>query len=117
LVIKQAKQLVPGFTPIAVNIPTVKGGDVLVRGLMPTTNFFLLKGKASSLSFNAETGRFNKLNDIDKAGFDQRFETEVYNLHIGSFGGSFIRWLYVCLGLLPGILSVTGALLWMKRTY
>jgi uncharacterized iron-regulated membrane protein len=114
-VIKQAKQVVPGFTPIAVNIPTVKGGDILVRGLMPTTKFFLLKGKASSLSFNAETGKFNQLTDIEKASFDQRFETEVYNLHIGSFGGVAIRWLYVCLGLLPGILSVTGALLWIKR--
>jgi uncharacterized iron-regulated membrane protein len=114
-VVERAKQIVPGFTPIAVNIPTVKGGDLLVRGMMPTTTFFLLKGKASNLSFDAETGQFKKLNDIDKVSFDQRFETEVYNLHIGAFGGAVIRWLYVCLGLLPGILSVTGALLWIRR--
>lgn len=82
---------------------------------MPTTHFFLLKGKASSLSFNAETGQFKRLINIDKANLDQRFETEVYNLHIGAFGGVAIRWLYVCLGLLPGILSMTGALLWIRR--
>ncbi|EHQ26413.1 PepSY-associated TM helix domain-containing protein [Mucilaginibacter paludis] len=115
--IMSAKKIVPGFKPIAVNIPTTKGADVLVRGLMPTTGFFLLQGKASGLSFDAQTGKFKKLSDIDKQSFDQRFETEVYNLHIGSYGGDVIRWFYVILGLLPGILSVSGAILWFRRKY
>ncbi|WP_121196358.1 PepSY-associated TM helix domain-containing protein [Mucilaginibacter gracilis] len=115
--IMSAKKIVPGFKPIAVNIPTTKGADVLLRGLMPTTGFFLLQGKASGISFNAETGGFKKISDIDKQGFDQRFETEVYNLHIGSYGGDVIRWCYVVLGLLPGILSVSGAILWFRRKY
>ncbi|QXV66766.1 PepSY domain-containing protein [Mucilaginibacter sp. 21P] len=114
--VASAKKIAPGFKPIAVNIPTTKGVDVLVRGSLPTTGFFLLQGKASGLSFDAVTGRFKKLSDIDKQGFDQRFETEVYNLHIGFYGGDYIRWFYVVLGLLPGLLSVTGALLWLKRS-
>lgn len=116
-IVAHAKKNIPGFKPIAVNIPTVKGTDVLVRGMMPSTDFFLLQGKASGITFDAETGEFKKLMDIGRQPFSQRFETEVYNLHIGSFGGDLIRWIYVVLGLLPGFLSVTGALLWLRRTY
>ncbi len=114
-VVKQSKQIIPGFIPIAVNIPSVPGQDIVVRGRMPSTNFFLLQGKASGLSFDPENGRFKKLSDIDRQSFDKRFNAEVYSLHIGSYGGNAVRWLYVILGLLPGFLSVTGAFLWLKR--
>jgi uncharacterized iron-regulated membrane protein len=114
--VKRSKQIVPGFLPIAVNIPTVPGQDVIVRGRMPSTTFFLLQGKASGLSFDAQTGDFKMLMDINKQDFDKRFDTEVYQLHIGAFGGNAVRWLYVVLGLLPGMLSLTGALLWLKRS-
>jgi uncharacterized iron-regulated membrane protein len=112
--VKRAWQVAPGFQPIAVNIPTVKGADVVIKGQMTTTNF-LLQGKASSISFDAVTGHFKKLEGIDKQRFDKRLDTQVYNLHIGSFGGNAVRWLYVILGLMPGFLSVTGAMLWFKR--
>ena len=115
--VNRSKRIVPGFIPIAVNIPSTAGQDVVVRGKLPTTSFFLLQGKASGLSFDANTGRFTKLIDIDKQNFDKRFDAGVYSLHIGSYGGNAIRFLYVILGLLPGFLSVTGALLWLKRKY
>lgn len=114
--VKRSQKIVPGFLPIAVNIPSTPGQDVVVRGRMPTTSFFLLQGKASGISFDPVTGVMKKVSDIDKQDFDTRFDAEVYSLHIGSYGGIPIRCLYVILGLLPGILSVTGAILWFKRT-
>jgi uncharacterized iron-regulated membrane protein len=36
-------------------------------------------------------------------------------LHFGRFGGLWVRWLWVCLGLLPVVLFVTGFALWWTR--
>jgi len=113
--VKRSQQIVPGFLPVAVNIPSLPGQDIVVRGRMPATTFFLLQGKASSLSFDPVSGNFRKLADIDRQSFDKRFDAEVYSLHIGDYGGDAIRWLYVFLGLLPGFLSISGTFLWLRR--
>ncbi|NSL87155.1 PepSY domain-containing protein [Chitinophaga sp. Mgbs1] len=106
---------VRGFTPIAVTLPTLPGQDILVRGKMAATSFFLLQGKASDISFSAITGQLKEIRVIDQQSREKRFDWEIYQLHIGAFGGNFVRWLYVVLGLSPGVLALTGALLWLKR--
>lgn len=113
--IKRSVKTVPGFEPIAVNIPADGNQEVLVRGAMPNTSFFLLQGKPSGVSFDGETGQLKNIKPINNQPFATRFNWEVYQLHIGAFGGNFIKWLYVVLGLMPGILSVTGALLWLRK--
>ncbi|MBB5645713.1 PepSY-associated TM helix domain-containing protein [Pedobacter cryoconitis] len=115
-VLESARLKVSGFKPIAINIPTARGQDIVVRGKLPSTSFFLHQGKASGLSFDAVNGKFKSISDIDQKSFSDRFEWEVYQFHIGHYGGDFIRWLYVILGLSPGLLSITGAILWWKRT-
>lgn len=106
-----------GFTPIAVTMPTVPGQPVLVRGKLEATTGLLLQGKASSLSFDPDTGRLIELADVDKKSLADRFEWQVYQLHIGNFGGMFVKIIYVLVGLTPGLLSITGAWLWYKRKY
>jgi len=110
-----SKKLVPGFEPIAVNIPTTGDGPVQVRGHMPASGHFLFRGKASGFSFDSRNGKLLNTSVIEKQPFSARFDAAVYQLHIGAFGGSILRWFYVLLGLLPGILSVSGSLLWLKR--
>lgn len=114
--IKRSVKTVPGFKPIAVNIPTDGSQEVLVRGSMPFTSFFLLQGKSSGITFDGKTGQLKNIKLIDRQNFAARFNWEVYRLHIGAFGGNIIKWFYVVLGLLPGVLSVTGALLWLKKS-
>ncbi|QJD97683.1 PepSY domain-containing protein [Mucilaginibacter robiniae] len=114
-VIAESKKVVKGFQPIAVNIPATQGDDIMVRGHMPQTTFFLLQGKPSSIFFNATTGRLTRIAPIEQQNFEKRSDWEVYQLHIGAYGGNWIKWLYLVLGLTPGVLSVTGALLWLKR--
>jgi uncharacterized iron-regulated membrane protein len=116
-IVAKAKVHVPGFVPIAVNIPTVKNGEILVRGHMPSTTNVLLQGKASSMTFDAETGKLKKQTVIDKQSREDRFEYMAYQLHIGAFGGHVLQWIYVLFGLTPAFLSITGSLLWMKRKY
>ncbi len=113
--VSHSVRTVKGFRPIAVDIPAVQGQDVLVKGQMPSTTFALLRGKASSFAYDAKTGRLKAITIADQLPFSKRFDREVYQLHIGGYGGTALKCLYVLLGLLPGVLSVTGACLWMKR--
>lgn len=108
-------RVVRGFAPIAVNIPTRKGEPVLVRGHFSQTLFFLYRGKASHVAFDARTGAVKAISDIDEQPAGRRFDWGVYQIHIGHFGGDGVRWLYVLLGLTPGLLSITGAWLWLRR--
>ncbi|RZK44332.1 MAG: PepSY domain-containing protein [Hymenobacter sp.] len=114
-VIAQAGSSVKGFEPIAVNIPASAGQDIIVRGHMPQTTFFLLQGKPSSVVFDAMTGKIKRVTLIDTEPFAKRLDWETYQLHVGAYGGNFIRWLYLLLGLTPGLLTLTGTLLWLKR--
>ncbi len=38
-------------------------------------------------------------------------------LHYGNFGGSFWKSVWVCLGLVPSVLAVTGGLMWWNRSF
>ncbi|QJD79616.1 PepSY-associated TM helix domain-containing protein [Spirosoma rhododendri] len=114
--LSRSKQRVPGFEPIAINIPTTAGQPILVRGHFPQTTFFLYQGKASHIAFDAQTGQLLTVDPIEHQPFGKRFHWASYQAHIGLFGGLPIRWLYVVLGLTPGLLSLTGAWLWYRRT-
>ncbi|WP_343522621.1 PepSY-associated TM helix domain-containing protein [Pedobacter sp.] len=110
-----ACKTIPGFEPIAVNIPTVKNADILLRGHMPQTTNVLLQGKASSIAFDACTGKIKNRKVIDEQDMEERFEYMAYQLHTGTFGGAILKWVYVIFGLTPGFLSISGAWLWLKR--
>ncbi|WP_316829039.1 PepSY-associated TM helix domain-containing protein [Pedobacter miscanthi] len=110
-----SRKLVKGFEPIAVNIPTTPGIPVQVRGHMPSSGNLLYRGKASGFTFDQNTGKLLNTSAIEKQPFAARFDAWMYQLHIGAFGGGVLKSFYVLLGLLPGFLSVTGALLWFKR--
>ncbi|RZM29773.1 MAG: PepSY domain-containing protein [Pedobacter sp.] len=114
-IITKSRTVVKGFIPIAINISCADGTDIIVRGKLPTTTFPLFTGKTSGMSFDAVTGNFKALTDINKQSFNKQFDAGIYQLHIGGYGGSIVRWIYVLLGMLPGILSVTGAMLWFKK--
>jgi len=105
----------PGFEPIAINIPKENDGDILVRGHLPTTDFCLFNGKASHFAFNPITGVCRDKLDIDQADFSKKISWAVYQLHIGAFGGYFLRFIYALIGLTPAILTLTGGYLWYKR--
>jgi len=113
-VIAQARE-VKDFTPIAVTMPTVAGEPVLVRGKFGQTSWFLFQGKSSDVSYDQTTGKQIQESRIENKNLFKRLDWQAYQLHIGSFGGLFIKIFYVLIGLTPGFLSITGATLWLKR--
>jgi len=54
--------------------------------------------------------------DVTKLGFVERLHAVIEPLHYGYFGGFWVRLLYFLLGLTPGVLALSGALIWFDRT-
>jgi uncharacterized iron-regulated membrane protein len=53
-------------------------------------------------------------NDLDRPG--EPVVLELIKLHFGRYGGLWVRFLYLVLGLLPAVLFVTGFVLWWIRS-
>lgn len=112
--LQRSREAIPGFEPDYVAIP-LRRGDLLeidgnISGSSP-----LLRGDASRVAFDPESGEIVAVTDVRSARFPLGLTAAVWPLHIGSYGGGAVKILYVIGGLLPGVLSVTGFLIWRRR--
>jgi uncharacterized iron-regulated membrane protein len=113
LVDRSSREL-PGFVPRMVSLPNAKGRPVRVAGAVTHAGF--LYGKASSsVSFDATTGKAVEKVDITRAPFWTRVEQIVRSVHFGQFGALPVKIIYSLGGLTPGILSITGGLIWLRK--
>ena len=67
------------------------------------------------MTFNSQTGAFEDLLDIRTSGLWNQISDAFMPLHYGTFGALPVKILWSIGGLAPGILAVTGFLLWWKR--
>ena len=104
----------PGFVPTYVYVPFEEGDSVIVSGDVPGTPLLIMRG-ASRMAFDPHTG-FGVAYDINAQTLLTRLSASTYSFHVGSFAGRWSRAAYVFIGLLPGALSITGFLLWWRRT-
>jgi LPXTG-motif cell wall-anchored protein len=104
-----------GFTPVNVSVPMKTGEDVVIYGRFMLTDFCLYSDYASSISFNAQTGRIEKINNIGNRSLLEKIKACFYPVHTGSFASVPIRCVYVIIGFTPAILSITGFILWRRR--
>jgi uncharacterized iron-regulated membrane protein len=104
----------PGFVPTYVYVPFEEGDSVIVSGDSPGTPLLIMRG-ASRMAFDPHTGGSAAYN-INAQSLGTRIAASTYSFHVGSFGGRWSRAAYVIIGLLPGLLSISGFLLWWRRT-
>jgi uncharacterized iron-regulated membrane protein len=110
--IRQAKTLIPDFEPTYAAIdmqgshPTVR-----IRGNVPG----LVQENTSQVIFNGWTGQIEEIYDVRKQSFWTQFRYALEPIHYGYYGGFWVKLLYLIVGLMPAILSITGALLWFER--
>lgn len=106
---------IPGFTPRVIGFPKHPGRDLVVRGGVPSFNP-LWHDRASVLAVDPATGQVRTVRDIRTAGPGAQLEAAVGPLHFGRWGGPVVGVLYVVAGLAPGLLALTGAFIWWRRT-
>ncbi|MFN3379046.1 MAG: PepSY-associated TM helix domain-containing protein [Runella zeae] len=103
----------PELTPSYVYLPTQPHRKFNVRGSYENEN--PLFSAKNSIQFDAYTGEFLGITRYSDLSPWKKIEATFHPLHVGNFGGIFLKILYIVIGLTPGLLSVTGFLLWWRR--
>jgi uncharacterized iron-regulated membrane protein len=102
----------PGGRLSRVTLPT-KAGEVLnVRKQFPHETH---PNGMSAVMVDPGTGKVLRADPDISASAAQRAMNVRYPLHIGRWGGLPSRVLHAALGLVPGVLLVTGLLMWRRR--
>lgn len=110
---RQALQKAPDFTPDYVYLPTQPHQKFSVKGYYNDENRLFSGGNA--IVFDAYTGNFEGLTRYSDLSGRKKIEATFHALHVGNYGGILVKILYVIMGLTPGLLSVTGFLLWWRH--
>ena len=105
---------VPGLVPTFLRIQPDAGDGVhvTVHGNLPDT---LVQHAVTQVRFRAADGALLSVHDARTAGFWVQFRDALEPLHYGYFGGFWLKLLYLLMGLMPALLSLTGALIWFDR--
>ncbi|KER09695.1 MAG: hypothetical protein HY22_10165 [[Candidatus Thermochlorobacteriaceae] bacterium GBChlB] len=110
----QAKLHLPDFTPVMLQLPRKENQPITVRGHI-AGSLFLYNHYSSYVQFDSKTGAVKKTFNINGAGFGEQLHAWLVALHYGQFGGFWLKLIYCIGGLTPGILSVTGFVIWWKK--
>jgi uncharacterized iron-regulated membrane protein len=117
-ILSRARQALPELELHGLDLPRREGGNIEVYGNVPGTPFWLGGGGSfgrSHVTMNPRTGSVLRVVDVNGNDAASRYEAALYVLHFGQFGGLPIKILYCLFGLTPGLLSVTGFVLWWKK--
>ena len=110
---RQALQALPDLDPTYIYLPTQPARKFEVRGYMKGES--KLWGSGNSVRVDQQSGEIVDINRLAEKPLGERIESTFHPLHVGNYGGAFVKVLYVIIGLTPGLLSVTGFLLWWRR--
>ena len=107
------KKTMPELNIKNIYLPTQPGKSFRVRGTIDSQSPVF--HTANSVAIDPVTGRVVSVERFADKSFWEKVEATFFPLHSGSYGGVFIKSVYVVLGLIPGFLSISGALLWWRR--
>jgi uncharacterized iron-regulated membrane protein len=110
---KKAEEKIPGFSTSYISLPSDAGLGITLYG--QAGEGFLTSPYGSTVLFDQQTGEVKEFQDLRKAGTWAKFEDSFRPLHYGTFGGLPVKILWCIGGLTPGILAVTGFIMWRKR--
>lgn len=108
-----ARKSMPDLIIQNVYLPTQPEKDFRISG--PVKHQLALFYKGNTVSVDPSTGVIKSVERLSTRSLWEKIEATFFALHVGSFGGMAIKILYVIVGLSPGLLSITGALLWWRK--
>jgi len=110
---KTALSAMPDLEPTYVYLPTQPARKFEVRGY--TKGQLKLWGSGNSVRIDQQTGEITQVTRLADKPLGERIEATFFPLHVGNFGGILVKIIYVIIGLTPGLLAITGFLLWWRR--
>ncbi|QNL52680.1 PepSY domain-containing protein [Olivibacter sp. SDN3] len=109
----RALEIMPNLTKKYVYFPTQPGRSFSIRGSLPGNS--CLYGNSNAVHIDVQSGNTEKVVLAEHMSAKDKLRAMVLPLHAGTYGGLVLRWFYVVLGLTPGVLCITGFLLWIRR--
>lgn len=111
--LRTARAAMPDLIPQSIYLPTQAEKLFRLSGPLENQSSFFYNG--NSVAIDPGTGLVISMERLTEKGLWAKTEATFFPLHAGTFGGTPVKALYVIIGLLPGLLSVTGALLWWRK--
>jgi uncharacterized iron-regulated membrane protein len=110
--LQRSRQDLPGFQPTFIAFPGGPGADIQIFGHSGSP----LRGDyGSAVTFHPQSGARTAIREIRKAGLWGQITDAFRPLHYGTFGGLFVKTVWCAGGLTPGLLAITGFLMWRQR--
>lgn len=104
----------PEFEVTYVRFPTSAEGKLQFLGRMYSDPSYY--GRLySSIQVNYTSGEQEKVYFLREQPWLERFLTVLHPIHFGDYAGLFVQILYAICGLMPGILSISGFVIWYYR--
>ncbi len=104
----------PGFQPTFIGFPAVAGADLQILG---HTGSSFRSDYNNTVIFDAQSGVRKGVREIAKARLWDQLTDTFRPLHYGTFGGLFVKIVWCVGGLTPGLLAITGFLMWRQRRF
>lgn len=114
VLIEKTKARFPDFRFGYMDFPREEGQDINLLGDLPGN--LLLGEWATRATFSNSSGELISLISEEELSNWEKFEYCLYTLHYGQFGGIWLKILYCIFALLGAISTVTGFLLYSKRS-
>lgn len=110
----KAKTLHPNFTPYVIYFAQSAKSKTAIYGSNSTNGFIHSKKFADVIALDSSGGvaKTRFINENTAADYYDIVNSQV---HMGRYGGWFVKLLYGLLGITGAVLSITGFLLWLKR--
>lgn len=111
----KVKKDYPGFTAWVIYFTQSSKGKTAIYG-SNAGNAFIHSKKFADVLFLDSTGTVTKTRFINEIDAADRHDIINSQLHMGKYGGIGIKIIYGLFGISSALLSITGFLLWRKRT-
>jgi uncharacterized iron-regulated membrane protein len=113
--IHTAKETMPDLLITNIYLPTQPGKTFRARGKVKGQSAIF--DGVNAIAIDQFSGAVISIDRLSEKSVAEQLEASFYPLHTGNYGGLALKVLYVIIGLMPGLLSITGALLWWRKRY
>lgn len=109
-----ARARLAGFQTNFISLPSQPQGNVILYGLVPSASP-VRSPYGSTVTYDAQTGEHRATYDVRTAGAWAQVVDAFVPLHYGTFGWWPVKALWSLGGLAPGLLAVSGFVIWRLR--
>lgn len=112
--IHKAETTYPNFRIRYLRFPSNDDGRLFLLGHLRSDPSYYGKFY-SSITINHRTGHIDGISLLKEKPFIDRVLTILQPVHFGDYAGFWVKLIYTIGGLLPGILAVSGFIVWRYR--